>query len=268
MSSRSDTRVPSNVSRNQGQQNRGIVEAKIPVSPTIKTGEVSRPVLFVQGNVKQLQDGDFTLDSRELICLKYDNCIIVLFYSDNAESTDLVKIWANASSQVAGAVFGAVHLGLEKGIASNFNKINMNPNHPYHWARLQQMPYILVYREGWPVAFYNGQRATQPIIDYALTLACRAEYHEQNQGAFSMTTDRSLEMTGVNDLKSPKTGGVDIPIRTTSKEFTVSEPLRGFQKALPVKDVDNNEQNPDFVTDPTARRQNFAPPIPPRPKGN
>lgn len=97
-----------------GGQPQQLAEAKTRVSPTVKPGDLITPILFVQGNVKQLKDSDFTIESRELICLKYDDCIAVLFYSDNKESTNLAKVWASVSSQVAGITFAAVHLGLEE----------------------------------------------------------------------------------------------------------------------------------------------------------
>lgn len=234
----------------------------IPLSKTVKTDELIRPILFAEGNVRQFHDGDFTIENRELINIVYEECILVLFYLDNEESKELVKIWSNASSQVAGAQFGAVHLGLEKRIAKNFNSLNMDSNHPYHWARLQQVPFIMVYRKGWPVAFYNGHRATQPIIDYALTLACRGDYREEKHIFSSMTVNQNLEMPGANRYSVKKNSGTVLPLRTESTEFVVSRPIRGFDSSAPVKAVEDSEIDERFV-DKKTTNTNLAPPVVP-----
>ena len=114
--------------------------ASIPLSVNVKTNDLTRPVLFSQGNVKQFRDSNFTVDSTELICLKYDECILILFYGSNEESINLSKVWSDAASQTPGFTFGAVHLELKE-IAENFARLNQDPNHPYYWAALQQVPF-------------------------------------------------------------------------------------------------------------------------------
>ena len=225
-------------------------EAKPALSATARSKDLTKPVMFVQGNVKQLKDGDFTISSRELICLNYDDCILVLFYNDNQESTNLTTIWASAASQSAGTVFAGVHLSYEKKIAENFNKLNMDPNHPYFWARLQQMPFIIVYRRGWPVAFYNGNRSTQAIIDYSLTLACRAEYHEHDQKTWSSQAINNIEMSGTNNYEAKKQGGVTLPPRTLSEEYVTSKPMRGYANKVPTKQVEDNEIVEGYIKNP------------------
>jgi hypothetical protein len=222
-------------------------KATIPISSSVKSRDLTQPILFSQGNVKQFRDSDFTLDSRESVCLKYDDCVPILFYGSNEESLNLVKIWADAAAQTPGFIFGAVHLELEKNIAKNFASLNTDPNHPYYWAALRQVPFILVYRRGWPSAFYNGQRATQPIIDYVMTLACRADYHEHEQNYYSLQAVSNIEMTGVNKFETQKYGSITIPPRTSSSNFKTSQPMRGYNNTIDTRYVTSNSIESGYI---------------------
>lgn len=210
----------------------------------IERQSIVRPALFIQDNVKQLRESDFYLDSREYVCLKYDDCILLLAYGDNVESLNLCKVWGNAASNAAGSVYCAVHLGLERRVAENFAKLRDDPSHPLYWCRLQQYPFILIYRRGFPVGFYNGDRSTSSIVDFSLTLACEVSYSEKNNRFLSAEVDNGVEMTGLRVHDSQK--------RTSSVEFTTAEPLRGYDSNYPVKPIDRSEidsaamQQPDL----------------------
>lgn len=189
-----------------------------------------RPLFFGPGSVRQLRESDFHLDTKELICLKSEDCIMILFYGSNAESEALCEIWASASAQAAGVLFGACHLGLERRVATNFARLSEDANHPHYWARLQGWPFILVYRRGWPKAFYNGQRTSQSLLDYALTLACKLDYQEQETNFYSMQANTNLETTAPKERSS----GLG---RVKSTEYTNETPLRGFITDTAVRKV-------------------------------
>ena len=186
---------------------------------------IFRPILFSQNNnVKQLKEKDFSLDKRELICLNFDDCIAVLFYSNNKESQELCKIWAGAASQSVGTIFCACNLDLEKGVTDNFNRLNeADRAHPLYWARLQGYPFILVYRQGWPAAMYNGERNSQAILDFALTLACNPNYVEKINSFKSTVSDENL--SGIETKTEEKE-------KTSSKEFTRETPVRKSIKPM------------------------------------
>lgn len=195
-----------------------------------------RPLLFGPGSVRQLFTSDFFLDNKELICIRFDDCAICLFYSENRESSKLCEIWATASAQVPGIHFAACHLGLERRVTENFKLLNADPNHPFFWARLQAVPFILIYRRGWAKAIYNGERATQPLIDYALLMACKSDYEERETSFYSITADTNVEMTGPKERVPP-------PNRSKSTEFKVANPLRGYDPVYPVRKVTPDEIN-------------------------
>lgn len=240
-------------------------EVKNIVSQTGKTTELNRPVIFAQGSVKQLRESDFTINSKELICLNFNDCTICLFYGDNKESTNLIKVWASSSSQIAGITFAALHLGMETKVSASFNKLNTDINHPFYWARLQQMPFIITYRQGWPVAFYNGERSSQSLVDYSLTLACRAEYREEEQKFFSTTIDDNVETGNAKEIITEKRGNITLPPRTSSTDYKTNTPLRGYDPTSSVKKVGGNTVQPDKVANPAGSNTRAAPISQPRP---
>ncbi len=186
--------------------------------PTTRSPEVLSSTVFAQESVRRLRESDFTLDAKELVCLKYDDCILVLFYSENRESKNVALLWAQAAAQVGGPVFAACNLLMEKRVGEAFMRLSMDPNHPLHWAGMRQVPTIIVYRKGWPKAFYNGDRTVETFSDYALTLACQGDYEEHQQLFSGTQSENRYEMT------APQPS----PPRTVSTEFKGNAGVRGY----------------------------------------
>lgn len=185
---------------------------------TSKTPEVLSSTVFAIESVKRLREGDFSLGSREKICLAYDDCILVLFYAENRESLHISRLWAAAASQVAGPVFAACNLLLERRVAEAFSQINLDRTHPFHWAGLKQIPFILTYQRGWPRAFFNGERTVETFIDYALTLACQVDYDEHEQLTGSMQAENRFVMTSAKAMTP----------RSRSTQFTGTSTIRHY----------------------------------------
>lgn len=191
------------------------------------TAELVQQTLFAQESVRQLQEKDFALDTREPIRLLFEDCILVLFYVENTESKNLAKIWATAASQVAGPNFAACNLITARRVAEAFNSLSGDTNHPLSWAALRQLPFIIVYRKGWPQAFYNGERVVGALIDYSLTLACNADYTEKVQRFASMEVQNNLFMTGRNHFEA----------RNDSTQFTDVNPMNRYNPTYPLATV-------------------------------
>lgn len=190
---------------------------------------------FSSDTVKKLGADDFDLDSRELITLKYDDCILVLFYSENIESHQLANLWAMAAQQIAGPVFAAINLVAEKKVAAAFTRLKSDGSNPLHPFGLRQIPSIFVYRKKWPVAVYNGARTLGAIIDYSLNLACNSGYYEPEQlgGGYSVDPGQNLGMPGYK----PYIASQGQPLRTVSTQFTAENPIRGFNSAGSIQQV-------------------------------
>jgi len=192
---------------------------------TTKANGVVQRLTFSSETVKRLTAADFDIESKEMITLKYDDCILVLFHVENSESYQLADIWALAAQQVAGPIFAAINMLSERQVAEAFTRLKSDGNNPLHWAALRQYPYILVYRKKWPVAVYNGPREVQALIDYSLTLACEAGYYEILQTGGSMQSDTKGEMPGYKPYVN--IAGQPPVVRKESIQFG-SEPIRGF----------------------------------------
>lgn len=196
---------------------------------------------FGQDAVRQLTSADFVLekDGNERGRLRHKGCFLVLFYGENKESQDLIQIWQLAASQIAGPIMAAINILVERKVAETLTSIRSDPDSPLHWVSLRAIPTIIVYRGGWPVAVYNGDRAVQPIVDYALTLACEANYREPIQTTAGTQVDgkSNYEMPGVNEYKP----------RTASTEFKVDAPLRNFNDQLPLAVVGSKSAQQEAI---------------------
>jgi hypothetical protein len=213
---------------------------------------------FSSETVKRLTKSDFALDSKDLITLNQDDCVLVLFYAENTESIQLVNIWAVAAQQIAGPVFAAINILNERPVAEAFMKLKGMGSHSLHWASLKQFPFILVYRNGYPAAFYNGSREVQSIIDYALTLACEAGYYEHTQIPGSMQAETRIDMDQAGAYNQLDPGSQ--PIRKTSVEYISANPIRRFVPTTSLSQVgstqelnesnetegENEQQNPEL----------------------
>ena len=191
--------------------------------PFTQIPDVISATIFAVQSVRQYRENDFALDSKEKIAIRYADCTLILFYSENKESKYLAKMWAEAASQVAGPTFGACNLLQEKAVAEAFTSLNMDSSHPFYWARLQGIPFILVYQNGWPKAFYNGEKSVGTFIDYSLTLACVAGYEERKQEVAGYAAE--------NNYLVPK-DATFVP-KTSSSEYVSDNNIRGFNPTIP-----------------------------------
>lgn len=207
-----------------------ITQANLANQP-IRPPDVVHRLTFSSETIKRLTADDFDLNSKEMIALKYDDCIIVLFHVENTESYQLADIWALAAQQVAGPVFAAINMLSERKVAEAFTRLKSDGSHPLHWAALRQYPFIMVYRKRWPVAVYNGPREVQALIDYALTLACEAGYYEILQTGGSMQGEARVEM-GPYDVYT-NIPGQPPRVRRESLQYSPEEPIRGFNPNIP-----------------------------------
>lgn len=168
-------------------------------------------LIFRPEIVKQLGNDDFDFTSKDKITLKVNGCIMILFYTDNNESYELANIWGLVAQQMVAPTFAAVNLMLgDRKIANAFIELRNDANHPLSWAGLNGIPFILVYRNGLPVAFYNGELSVQKISSFALKLACKPGYFDttlltSNEGIhidddLSMHTPQERK----NQSKTPK----------------------------------------------------------------
>src|SRR5680860_720826 len=99
-----------------------ITQANIVTQPILPPDVINR-LTFSSETVKRLSTDDFDLNLKELVGLKYDDCILVLFHVENTESYQLANIWSLAAQQVAGPVFAAINMLNERKVAEAFTRL-------------------------------------------------------------------------------------------------------------------------------------------------
>jgi hypothetical protein len=144
----------------------------------LKTKKIT---LVDSSSVENLTSSDFALDTKSYIGLKRDECVIVTFYIENIDSYNLLSVIVNVTRYAPGNIFAVLNLDSERKVADAFLKLKNDPNNPLFYYSLIQIPCIIVYRNGFPQANYNGPRTTQAISDWVLTLACNSTYKENIQ---------------------------------------------------------------------------------------
>lgn len=187
--------------------------------------------LFGRDAVKNLSSEDFLLGTTTPIQLKWTDCIIILFYGSNDESKNLARIWATAAKAVVGPIFAAANLQTNQKLAQAFMKIGETRT-PYRNFKIQGYPFILAYQKGSPVAFYNGERDVQAIVDWSFTLACRPDYYEDRQLAASVHLDKSYEMGGINEYT---------PRRVDSLQYKAGDPVRRYDPKIGIVETGSRQ---------------------------
>jgi hypothetical protein len=187
---------------------------------------------FSTDSVVRLSTDAFSIHEKALIALEYTECFLVLFYTENSESKKLAKIWSVVAQQTPGPVFGGCNVLLESKVAKAFAKIRSHPSHPFKPYSLHGWPLILVYREGYPTAVYNGSREVQAIADWAMTLACSANYFEPEQifggiEAYNLLEEQKLTPYINEEGKTPIR-------RTSSSQYVSGKSIRGTNPNIPL----------------------------------
>lgn len=185
--------------------------------------QLTNGVFFTNQTVRPLESSDFNLGTKEPITLKWSDCMLILFYGNNKESIDLASIWEVAARIAAGVIYAAINIEQHFRVAQAFMKIK-ETNSTYRPFALQGYPFILVYQNGFPVGFYNGERAVQPIVDFSMTLACQPSYYEPRQYASGVSTTANYEMGGYKYHKP----------YDNSVKFRNGDSFRGFDPSQPV----------------------------------
>jgi len=108
-----------------------ITQANLSDKP-IHPPEVVHRLTFSSETIKRLTSEDFDLNSKEMVTLKYDDCVLVLFHVENTESYQLADIWAIVAQQTAGPVFAAINMLSERRVAEAFARLKSDGSNPIH----------------------------------------------------------------------------------------------------------------------------------------
>ena len=195
--------------------------------------------LFAQNAVRSLTELDFELNTDHPVTLiNKEMCGLILFYTENTESKDLAQIWTQVAQVAPGPLYGAVNMMIYPRVAQAFMSIGTK-NTSLRPFELKGYPFILSYQNGWPVAFYNGERSVGTIAEWALTLACRPQYYEPMQLAGGIQVDQDFEMGGWKEYTPP---------RVDSLEYTIASPIRKYTTESGVNQIKSGERTTEVPT--------------------
>ena len=135
--------------------------------------------MFKPKTLKVFKDADFI--DLELLKIKEPICSLILFMIDNDESKYLLELWNLCTQYVPGTLLGVCNISIETKIASALTNLKGNLDNPLNWAGLQQIPFILIYRGGFPQGVYNGTRSVSAISNFILSSACSPTFHDTHQ---------------------------------------------------------------------------------------
>lgn len=174
--------------------------------------------LPVSNSIKRLRESDFALETRDKICLYDDACNIVYFYTESPDSKRILSVFRTVAESVAGPIFSACNVMLEKNIAAAFMEISNIKDHPFNWATTRPYPFIVVYRHGYPVNFYDGPGDVNIMINFCMNVANMDNFHIRNEALSSKIRN---EMWSEYRMKNPLViGGVQKP-EVISPSFSI-----------------------------------------------
>jgi len=135
--------------------------------------------------LREFKDKDFNLTSRHFIDLLYDEDdstikkltkenlkpYFILFMSDsNTASKAYLNVWLQLAQEIKDdkCYLGFCNLEYEKNVKEAFKLIGSEIDHPYYWARYKEVPFMMVYREGFPQGFYNSSIDIKSLIEFCI----------------------------------------------------------------------------------------------------
>ena len=99
-----------------------------------------------------------------------DGYYFILFMDESASGKEYLQRWLELA-QIAKNDYcklAYTNLSFEEKILDNFKKLARieNLNHPFYWAHFIEVPFMMVYRNYWPVGFYNGPKNQSALMDF------------------------------------------------------------------------------------------------------
>lgn len=177
--------------------------------------------IFTTVKVKELGREDFYIGSRTPTMLKFSGCAIILFYiPTDPVSYAMQQIWAQLASTLAGISFFAINCSVQDEIVAAFKETGSDVDHPLYPFRIEGIPQIMVYRGGWPQAYYNGELSYDALQNYALTLACKPGYYEPESDYVGVGRTL-LDAQGEYDLVVPDERVFGAQVPPTSRNYFI-----------------------------------------------
>jgi hypothetical protein len=130
--------------------------------------------------IKLFRSNDFALETKDKICIFEERYSLVLFYDETLESKKILSAFKVAAESVNDVVFGVCNLELETEVFESLTELKNDSDHPFNWVTSRPSPFIIVYRKGYPVYFYDGPPDSQILINFVINFARSLNFKIQN----------------------------------------------------------------------------------------
>lgn len=180
-------------------------------------------ITFGMDSVVNLQAEDFDLTPPLYITLKEKRCVLVLFYNQLQESQDLMKIWADVSTESIGPIYTGCNVSENPKIGQAFASVSSQVSNPLHSVGLKGWPVIIAYRDGFPTSVYNGDYDTNSLGSWALISACQGKDKELVQLSAGVSYGNRNTTQPKPESYTPDRQG---KVKNSSVDFTYNTPAR------------------------------------------
>ena len=154
----------------------------------IKLSTIGKNLIPFTPKIIIINDNSFNFD-HDILSLDEKLTCLILFHINNRESYDCVNVFYSVAESATGAKVGTCNI-LSNPLVNNFlGNLSNNPNNPMYWLVLKQIPFIVLFKAGWPVSFYNGVRSTGSILDYIHESLANSIRFEKTATAKSVISD-------------------------------------------------------------------------------
>ena len=130
--------------------------------------------------LKKLRESDFALDTRDKLCIFDDNCTLVLFYTETPTSKQFLSTFQTVAETMAGVSYATCNVMLEKKVAEALIELYKLIDHPFSWTGSRPFPFIIVFRRGYPICFYDGPMDIQILMEFIGTYANNPQFNLYN----------------------------------------------------------------------------------------
>ena len=156
------------------------VERPDEVTPLYPSPDIKTRLYTDYPYLRELKSSDFNLKLDTLIDLSRegeelkinDGYFFILFMEETNSGKEYLQRWLELAQIVKNnyCKLAYINLTFETKVLDNFKKLGSleNLNHPFYWARFMEVPFMMVYRNYWPVGFYNGPKNQNNLINFII----------------------------------------------------------------------------------------------------
>jgi hypothetical protein len=130
--------------------------------------------------IKVLQESNFSINDEEKICLMDKAINIILFYIESPESYNILKVMNDVSLRRPGPFYSVCNLQQCRLLAELFTEVRNNRIHPLNKFASRNPPFILIYKGGFPINFYDGPADAEIFEKFVFSILNNNDFHISN----------------------------------------------------------------------------------------